>query len=607
MRAKIVLLMSVGALLLPAVLTAQVEKRVEVSKAYVPDVEAAPKLSMRPDRTDTVKLRPEIDYSITPLAYATPLEVRPIRPAKVTYWEFNRPEPFYLKLGAGYPLNSAADFYASTQHPDIGYAVGYLNHEGRFAKIRNSADISANSTRMFNRVGAAAGRYVGRRTIEAAASYDNRLYHRYGVLGPVVTEFEREVLGSRIDYGEATMRLRFGDDFTDLGRFNFDVSAYGTYFYDDNEDIPEYRSLIRHYPAVTFDDRQIDAGGAVRLGRRFGRHTLRLEAGFDGVWGKGDLDGRTVATWRGSLRYAYAARAFDLEAGIDYFHSAIAQSRFAASGETVGKDNRRYHYVVPFLRLRFNVGDGALTPFAEIDGRMHDNSFRTLSKENPYLFDGLFGMKNTVDYNLRVGAAGSLFGSRFSYRVFLEFKWIENDVYWYEFSRTRNIVHGSELFSSLAWYDFVQARRTVTSIQGALDWRPTGNLLFSLSLKGYRYNNRAWLEWRKLSGYRPAFEGAFKIDYRHRKFSLGASARVTGVRYYTVNMGKDGIGNESASTIYSFNIPATVDLSIYVDWHLSRRVTLFAEGRNLADQDLREWPAYPELGANFTAGVKLTF
>ena len=40
------------------------------------------------------------------------------------------------------------------------------------------------------------------------------------------------------------------------------------------------------------------------------------------------------------------------------------------------------------------------------------------------------------------------------------------------------------------------------------------------------------------------------------------------------------------------------------DWKVSGRVTLFAEGRNLVNRRLYEYPWYPELGANFTVGVK---
>ena len=50
------------------------------------------------------------------------------------------------------------DFYASSQNPGTGYVVGYVNHEGRYAKIKNDFGIRNNSTRMLNRIGAAAGK-----------------------------------------------------------------------------------------------------------------------------------------------------------------------------------------------------------------------------------------------------------------------------------------------------------------------------------------------------------------------------------------------------------------------------------------------------------------
>ena len=79
-----------GMLAVPGVLNAQVEKRVEVSKAYVPSVEHATKLAVRPNMVDTAAIQPEIDYSITPLTLETQLATRPIRPATITYWEFDR-------------------------------------------------------------------------------------------------------------------------------------------------------------------------------------------------------------------------------------------------------------------------------------------------------------------------------------------------------------------------------------------------------------------------------------------------------------------------------------------------------------------------------------
>ena len=57
----------------------------------------------------------------------------------------------------------------------------------------------------------------------------------------------------------------------------------------------------------------------------------------------------------------------------------------------------------------------------------------------------------------------------------------------------------------------------------------------------------------------------------------------------------------------SFEAPFGVDLRVNFDWKVSGRVTFFAEGRNLVNRRLYEYPWYPELGANFTVGVKANF
>ena len=50
-----------------------------------------------------------------------------------------------------------------------------------------------------------------------------------------------------------------------------------------------------------------------------------------------------------------------------------------------------------------------------------------------------------------------------------------------------------------------------------------------------------------------------------------------------------------------------VDLAARFNWFLSRKVTLFAEGRNLCDAKLYDWAYYRDYGVGFTAGVKLQF
>lgn len=171
---KRVLILSAAVLFCGVPLRAQVTKQVEVTKTYVPEVSKAVKLPIVPDMTDTVRLRPEIDYTVTPSALATNLSTEPFRPATVTYWEFDRPRPLYLKVGAGAPLNSVLDLYASTQNPGTGYVVGYLNHTGDWARYPQRFRCAPHLVADAQPHGRRGGKYLGRRLLEGKLDLTNR-------------------------------------------------------------------------------------------------------------------------------------------------------------------------------------------------------------------------------------------------------------------------------------------------------------------------------------------------------------------------------------------------------------------------------------------------
>ena len=60
-----------------------------------------------------------------------------------------------------------------------------------------------------------------------------------------------------------------------------------------------------------------------------------------------------------SLRYAFTSRTVDAEAGLDYAYSRI----------TTSAEHNPFHYLLPYLRLHFNVGNGAFVPFVEVAAR----------------------------------------------------------------------------------------------------------------------------------------------------------------------------------------------------------------------------------------------
>lgn len=545
----------------------QVEKRVEVSKAYMPSIESAAKLPLHPDLIDTVVLRPEVDYAVTPVSLRTQLEVRPIRPATLTYWEFDRPLPFYLKAGMGYPLHSVVDFYASTQNSDIGYASGYLNHAGSYGRIPRTPGESRMALRMDNRVGAAAGLYLGRHQLEADVAYRNEIYDRYNIF-PGGAVFDA---GGRRSVGDLRARVRIGDEFADLTRWNFDVALSGGRWWNPLD-------------AASGRDDQSSFGAQAALGRGFGRHKLIFRAGFEGEWG-GD---RRIAPegsmryydriYSGGLRYGYSNETVDLMLGADYYRDKVAGRR--------GAD-----YVIPRLRLRFSLGNGGFLPYLEADGGLRKNDMRSLFAANPYYTPAESGamLCNTVDYRMRVGVDGSLIGERLTYRLYVGYSFVENHNFWY-FGPTGGGRSG---------FDLRQGRLNIMSLNGELEFRPISSFVFSIGGHGSTY-----FEHQPVSICLPEFEGSMQARYRHRKFSAGVLFRMQSIRYISE------VGNLAADVpvaVRNRRVPYTLDLGVDADWYVAENVTVFFEGHNLCNRELYEWNGFPQWGAGFTVGVKIVF
>lgn len=560
-----------GALLMTFTAVAQVEKQVEVTKAYIPSLEAAEKLPIAPDMTDTMTLRPEIDYTITPLSLETTLMTRPIRPAKVTYWEFNRPRPLYLKAAVGMPLQSALDLYASTQNPGTGYVVGYLQHEGRYGKIKNDFGYRNRADRMTNRVGAAAGTYLGRRILEGDLNYRHRHDRRYGMYYPKGSA----IPGGGVGYSDANFAVRLGDDFLNLSRFNFEIKFDGSLFFDHSDPIAE---LSR--------GRQFNLAAGGRLARSWRVHQLALELGYRRMAGGKGLDGNLEQLLMAGLRYGVSRPRMSLQLGVDFYHDAV-ESPAIADGSEAG------NYLLPEVRWEFNLARKALKPFLHLDSHLTTNDYRSLTELNPYVLTNLWAQNPTVAHDLKVGLRGSFGRDRFAYRLYGELALVRNHRYWYLSSLHEALPEN--YFGG--WMAFEQEELTSVGFGGELTYRPTTSLSFEV---GARF--RSFEEDTALPHGEAELEGRFAMKYEHRKFRLGIAAEAMSERswaYMTPTTPSIVAGR--------FEAPFAVDLKLDFEWIFSSSMTAFIECRNIANQPLYRYPCYPEYGINALLGVRMSF
>ena len=568
MKQRLILLCGVLMSILTA--EAQVEKHVEVSKAYVPSLEAATKLTIEPDMTDTMTLRPDIDYTVTPLSLQTTLATRPIRPATITYWEFNRPSPFYLKAGVGYPLQSVVELNASTQNSGTGYALGYLQHEGRYGRIRNDFGTLNYAPRMTNRVGGAAGYYLGKRIVEGELDYRHRMDCRYGMYYPK----GMPVVGDRIGYSDANLRLRIGDDFLNLDRFNFSFGVDGSLFGDHSDSTHGEQG-----------GRQLNLGADLRLARAWRKHSVALEAEYRYLGGRKALAASDEQLLGVGLRYAVKRQRSSWEAGATFYHDRVRNAHLTGFEAT--------NYILPHVRFEGNIARKALQLFVTLDSHLETNDFRSLTEQNPYVQSALWLTKSSVNYDLKGGLKGSFGRDRFAYRLYATAMANQNHRYWV----VPELREQMPINYFCGWMSCVQDDLIAFGLGGELNYRPTTSLNFGLEVLG-----RAFDDEMSLPHGESELTGAFSMRYHHPKFRLGVRAEVASERSWAVVSMNDYMQRTG-----TFEAPFAVDVQLDFEWIYSSSMTFFVEGRNLANQKIYHYPAYREYGINALVGVRMTF
>lgn len=540
-------------LCLPAAVSAQVAKQVEVSKDYTPSVGTAQKLSLVPDMTDTVTMQPDIDYTITPRSYQTSLLTENFKPATITYWDYNRSRPFYAKGAFGAPLTSEGDIYVSTYNKDRGYAMAYANHWGDYRNRKNFAGekVTSHTTEMSNRLGGRAGLILGRHILEFDVYGDRQLRHRY------------PTTGDRIRFGNVAGKIRIGDDFTDLRRWNFNIEVGGDMFGDS------------YAPEDGEKRRQSSLSARLAVGKMLGgRHILKVHAGYTGVFGAKALADYEDNTLMAGLRYGISGRKLEFLIGADYYHDRVEFSTDSP------------HYVFPYMRMTWKNTSEGFVPYVEVDGGLRRHDYGSLMYENPYMLlaDGdLLGaasLPNESYYNGRAGISGRLARGRFSYNISAEVTFADDHYYWY--------------CRDYADYFFAPAYQHSLRIDGSIKFRPVGQFEAELYAGVY-----AWENYKSYYSSRPSAQGALKLRYLGRKVTAGASLDYNNrIKWMSMT---------PAGDFEVVRTPSTFRLGVSVEWRVSDRWAVFAEGRNLTGSKVYEWAYYYYDTPQGVLGAKITF
>lgn len=542
-------------LILPALAQAQVSKQVNVEKDYTPHVESAQKLAMVPDMTDTVMMRPEVDYAFTPRGYETSLMTENFKPATITYWDFVRSPMLYVKAAAGVPFASEADAYISTYRKDRGYAMGYVNHLGDY-RNRKALDgvtkVSRRTSQMDNRIGGRAGLFVGRHLLEADIYANHVLRHRY------------PTSGERIAFGDFNGKIRFGDDFTNPSRWNFNAEIGGKL----------YGNKARLQDVGKFNQSDLMAKVAV------GKNHFRFHAGFEGIYGQRALDDYSNNIVNVGLRYGFSRERYDFVIGADYYYDKVSELTSSP------------HRIFPYLRMMWKNKKESFVPYLEVDGGIKRHDFASLSYENPYVLPSselvsmLLSTPNESSYNGRFGFGGNLAKGMFSYNLSAELSLADDHAYWYN--------SGADYLFDLAYQHSLR-------LNGSVVFRPSGWFMAQVQMGAY-----VWENYENFYSSRPNFDVDVELRYTGHRLSVGATLEYQGgVKWMTLAEGEPAEG--VVPSYVATQTSNTINLGLDVEWRINTRWAVFAEGRNLTGSKLYEWLHYYTDSVQCMVGAKFSF
>lgn len=550
----------------------QISQQIEVTREYRPDIERADKLEITPRAVDTVALRPDVQYRITPTPWKTKFDARPIKPIGISAAEYVPAWPYYIRLGGGLPGMTLVDLYATSRNPKGNYAGAYFNHYGEHARLRNDMDEKLKARWERNIIGGFAAMNFGRRNLTADIVMDNRLVSPFGAFsmeGNALDSYRPDDPGE-LKYMDITATIAYGDLFKDFSRFNWKLGLTGGYFTDHSKHNQAYVSF--------------NAG----IGTGIGGGELILDLDVTNKSGLDDLKGLPGGLYSNTLvtatpRYGFMTKDVNLVLGASLIHDKFG-------------DSKGRFRVLPVIEAGYDI-PGLFTVYGKADGEVIDGSFRALSYRNPYMSGGGF-----LPNSSRIGARIGLFGAVFPH--------ISYDIYF-----------GCDTYNDYHYFANFYGEGNTTQFVALGDIDPSiyymGMVLKANIARGLtfdlkaQYNNVGGIDYEGDIGGTPAIAvPAYEVD---------AILRYDHNEKVFVSLGCEFVGKREASTLKagamlsdggSFiteELPAYVNLKAEVEFRLIRHANFFVAADNILNKKIYRFNHYPQLGANVMAGFKLRF
>lgn len=248
-------------------------------------------------------------------------------------------------------------------------------------------------------------------------------------------------------------------------------------------------------------------------------------------------------------------------------------------------------YFYPKAKASYRMVGDYLTLYGGVDGGMQQNSYYTLSQENPYIAPDLAIAPTNTKFDVFAGGKGK-FTDEFYYDFRASYKAQENKGLFAanRFNPTDSNLSGLQYYGNSFTVLFDDLK--TLSLAGSLgyDVAENFNVGFNFALNDYSVTDEEYA-WNL-----PEMEASLNADYQiSKKWSVGGDILFVDERH-------DFINNANRVKANSY-----LDANLRVDFQLSDQLGIFARGNNLFNENYKRWYSYRVQGIQGMLGLSYQF
>ncbi|WKZ65021.1 MAG: hypothetical protein QY325_09625 [Flavobacteriales bacterium] len=555
------------AALLPLAVLAQTEGQYVIQGIYNPTLIDAQKIDLRPEGIDTILPNLPVNYALLPAKADIAPRVDSLAAARLSVEKAQaRLYKGYLKGGFGLYATPLGELYydqGRSRKNGYGIHLKHMSSNGGLDDVGPSR-YSHNSIDGYYRHIIADNEASGRLT------YDRRRISYYGYPS-------NDSIESVIQNAPDPPKDRLRQYYNDIG-FAGRVRS----LYEDSSRISHDVGLDVHTYSNLSGSRETNVRVLAEAGKQ--EHSEYYHAGLliDNNTYRADLGQLGEFRQNGTLlgltpSVRTVGRRYFVKAGVGMYLDAMGSTTF---------------HFFPQAYAHYALFDNILVPYVGVEGERRRNSFRSLTRENPWLGPAP-GLANTSKLFDAYGGLRGSFMNNLGFDVRASFSGHDNYVL---FINVPNPPYGDRM---AVVYDEVE----ILDLSGELTYSRISDLRLSARIDVYTYTVRVQEEPWNLPPYRLAFAARYSL---RDKLILKGEALFLGRRpaFRAAEPGTDpGVLLTSTRT----ELDGFLDLYIGAEYRYTKRLSLFLDASNLTASKYERWYRHPVQRGLLMVGATYAF